>query len=196
MNMTRYEMIKINFIETIPWSSLHLYFDIWHLISPWELLRRGPKWRELTSLWPTHEIKFTTFTFRDLTSYFAIRIATARSKKDQSRLLCEPPFTLYLRAFSSHDFVSFTRSCIAVMLCFTVWSKNRERKIPLTKDKWRAWFRRERGEGVLQLYLADETGLSFRRKNPVFFRIIITMIMMMRMIYQGQGQNNFAEQLV
>lgn len=108
MNMTRYEMTKINFIETIPWSSLHLYFDIWHLISPSELLRRGPKWRKLTSLWPIHEIKFTTFICRDLTSYFAIIIATARSKNDQSWLHYEPSFTLCLRTFPS----AFTRFCL------------------------------------------------------------------------------------
>lgn len=108
MNMTRYEMTKINFIETIPWSSLHLYFDIWHLISPSELLRRGPKSRKLTSLWAIHEIKFTTFICRDLTSYFAIRIGTVRSKNDQSWLHYQPSFTLCLRTFPS----AFTRFCL------------------------------------------------------------------------------------
>ena len=165
MNMTRYEMTKINFIETIPWGSLHLYFDIWHLISPSELLRRGPKWRKLTSLWPIHEIKFTTFIFRDLTSYFAIRIATARSKNDQSWLHYEPSFTLCLRTSPS----AFTRPFLAVMLCFTVWSKNRERKIPLTEDKWWALFQRERREAVLQLCFAEEAGLFFSQEKPCVF---------------------------
>ena len=161
MNMTRYEMTKINFIETIPWSSLHLYFDIWHLISPSELLRRGPKSGKLTSLWAIHEIKFTTFICRDLTSYFAIRIGTARSKNDQS------DFTMnHLSRFAyepfllpSHDFVSFTRPFLAVMLCFTVWSKNRERKIPLTEDKWRALFQRERREA--ELFFSQEKPCVF-----------------------------------
>ena len=111
MNMTRCEMTKINFIETIPWSScIRVIFR--HLTSYFSiriyLLRQGPKWRKLTSLWPIHEIKFTTFTSRDLTSYFAIRIATARSKNDQSWLHYEPSFTLCLRTFPS----AFTRFCL------------------------------------------------------------------------------------
>ena len=100
MNMTRYEMTKINFIETIPWSSLDLYFDIWHLLSPSEFIYYGEVQSE--------EIKFTAFICPDLTSYFAIRIATARSKNGPSRLQCEPSFTLYLRTFPS----AFTRFCL------------------------------------------------------------------------------------
>ena len=175
MNMTRYEMTKINFIETIPWSSLHLYFDIWHLISPSELLRRGPKWRKLTSLWPIHEIKFTTFIFRDLTSYFAIRIATARSKNDQSRLHCEPSFTL---------------------------SKIENGKYHWRRTNGEHYSDEIEGRRFYNYALLRRLDFSFRRKNPVFSRIIITMMllmimmMMMRMIYQGQGLNNFAEQLV
>lgn len=159
MNMTRYEMTKINFIETIPWSSLHLYFDIWHLISPSELLRRGPKSRKLTSLWAIHEIKFTTFICRDLTSYFAIRIGTVRSKNDQSWLHYVSRFAYEPFLLPSHDFVSFTRPFLAVMLCFTVWSKNRERKIPLTEDKWWALFQRERREA--ELFFSQEKPCVF-----------------------------------
>lgn len=159
MNMTRYEMTKINFIETIPWSSLHLYFDVWHLISPSELLRRGPKSRKLTSLWAIHEIKFTTFICRDLTSYFAIRIGTVRSKNDQSWLHYVSRFAYEPFLLPSHDFVSFTRPFLAVMLCFTVWSKNRERKIPLTEDKWWALFQRERREA--ELFFSQEKPCVF-----------------------------------
>lgn len=69
----------------------------------------------------------------------------------------------------SHDFVSFTRPFLAVMLCFTVWSKNRERKIPLTEDKWWALFQRERREGVLQLRFAEEAELFFSQEKPCVF---------------------------
>ena len=206
MNMTRYEMTKINFIETVPWSSLHLYFDIWHLISPSELLRRGPKWRKLTSLWPIREVKFTTFIFRDLTSYFTIRIVTARCLKTSLWTIFHALLTSFFFTWFCllHTILSlFTRSCIALMLFFTVWSKNRERKTPLTKDKWRAWFRRERGEGYYNYTLLRRLDFLFAGKTLCFFRIIITMMlmmimimMMMRMIYQGQGRNNFAKQLV
>ena len=101
----------------------------------------------------------------------------------------------------SHDFVSFTRPFLAVMLFSRFEAKIENGRYHWRRTNGEHYSDEIEGRGLYNYALLRRLDFSFRRKNPVFSRIIITMLMMimmmmMRMIYQGQGLNNFAEQLV
>ena len=150
-------------------NSRHLYVETWHPISPSELLQRGLKMAQVD------------FNVNHL-----------------SRFTYEP-FLL-----PSHDFVSYTTFSSGNVVFHGLKQKSRRGKYHWRRTNGEHYSDEIEGRGFYNYALLRRLNFSFRRKNHVFSRIVITMIFMMimmmmmrmRMIYQGQGLNNFAEQLV